>query len=227
MLGEQLLPVLQTGAEYLSTFLTWVDKNKETIKQWLPWLGLAAAAVWVLNFAMAANPFVLAALALAALIAVCIIFEDEISEVVGKVDEFISAFEDIIPGLGPVRGFMRLMKGDVESITGALNIAVGAVDSLISAWKRLTTTTVAGIPSMPSAPSTRGVGVLVPMSTAPAVAGRGLTSASDVPAFASAVAFGAGVTIINVTGAIDPDSTARQIDRLLRSRERRVGSVSV
>lgn len=36
---------------------------------------------------------------------------------------------------------------------------------------------------------------------------------------------GAGGITINVTGALDPDAVARQIDRILRSRSRRVGGV--
>jgi hypothetical protein len=53
-------------------------------------------------------------------------------------------------------------------------------------------------------------------STAPAVATRGRTTRS---------AGAAGGIVINVNGALDPDAVARQIERILTGRSRRVGGV--
>lgn len=228
MLGEQLLPVFDTAATKLSEFVTWIGENKDAIIKWLPWIAGAAAAIWILNFAMAANPVVLLALAIIALIAVFIIFKDEIGKAAGAIDAFLDVVDNVVPGLAPAREIVKFMSGDFSTLVTWAQRAAGAIQSVIDMWDRLTTTTVPGIPlpAVPQGRSSGGGGTFAALSLAPDVGLRaaGVEAAGTVPAFASA-AFGGGVTIINVTGALDPDAVARQIDGIMRGRDRRAGAV--
>lgn len=226
-LGEQLLPMFDTAMTKLSEFIGWIGQNKEAIYKWLPVIGAAAGAIWLLNFALAANPVVLLALAILALIAVLYIFREDIGKTAGAIDDFMSVVDNIVPGFAAAREIIKFMSGDFSTLVTWAGRAASAIQSVIDAWEWLTTTTVPGIP-LPAVPQSagRGGGTFAALSVAPDVGLRaaGVEASGAVPAYAAA-AFGGGVTIINVTGALDPDAVARQIDGLLRGRSRRAGAV--
>lgn len=221
-LGEALLPVLGWVSDALSDGADWIVANKDAIVQWVPYLVAGAAAVWILNWAMAANPVVLLTLAIIALVAVLYYFREEIGKVAGAVDSFMDAVDNVVPGLAPVRQVIKFFQSDVTTLYNALIDAAGAIQSLIDLWDKLTTTTVAGIPSIPSAPRSSVPGGGGSFAAPMAMAGRSLSAAAMST---GPVSIPTGPTII-VQGAVDPDATARQIENLLRRRGRRIGGAS-
>ena len=228
-LGQVLLPAVGWVADRLIELSDWITDNQDTITQWLPWLGAAAGAVWILNFALAANPVVLVTLAFLALLAVIYIFQDEIYEAGVYVDSFMSIMSNIFPGLGPAIYAFDLLTGQVQTLWDTMSNLIGVVTTLLDLLDRFASTNLT-LPSVPVGPGGNSAGLFVEdaglfaatAAAAPAIAGRaGLSSSPVIPAGA----FAGGVTVINVTGALDPDAVARQIESLLRRRGRRTGPV--
>lgn len=73
-LGEGLLPILTKGAQVLGSFANFVQQNTSWLGPLAAGLGIAAAAVWLLNIAMNANPIMLLVTAIAAVIAALVVF---------------------------------------------------------------------------------------------------------------------------------------------------------
>jgi len=131
-----------------------------------------------------------------------------------------------VQDLGSWLGRLRV-PGAVSSV---LNAVKNAADAAIDVVKRL-----AGylsglhVPklSFPKPPAWMHLSAPVPSaSSLPMVAGAGGAGAPAVPmgrAGGGGVGYGAGLTIV-IQGAVDPESTARQVKRLLGAHERRVGS---
>ena len=112
----------------------------------------------------------------------------------------------------------RIVSGAFNGLLGIINGITGAVNSLISALGRI------HVPKI-SLPHIPGLSAAAP--TAAGVGGGGFRAASlrATPAARSTATTGA--VVINVTGAIDPESTARQIRRILDSHDRRMGLTGV
>lgn len=72
-IGGALLPVLTAVAPVLQTVAAFLQRNADVVGPLVIVLGILAAVVWAVNAAMAANPFVLVAIAIAALVAGVII----------------------------------------------------------------------------------------------------------------------------------------------------------
>jgi hypothetical protein len=120
---------------------------------------------------------------------------------------------------------LRDKLGDLH-VPGAVMTAINAVkDAASSAWNMVGK--LAGalsrlrVPhlSFPKPPAWMHLSSAA--AGAPSVAGMGRAAAPTAGGHYSAA--GAGVTI-NITGAVDPESTARQINRLLGAHERRIGT---
>lgn len=114
------------------------------------------------------------------------------------------------------------IKAIIDSIRSAIDRVIGAVESLISALGRIKVPKInlpGPLGSLLSAP--------VPMVASPAAMALGATSTPSVAARSRRVgaSAGGGSVVINVTGAIDPDATARQIVTLLQNHDRRVSRV--
>jgi hypothetical protein len=109
------------------------------------------------------------------------------------------------------------VKTVINGVKSAIDAVIGAVDSLISKLRNIKVPKI-HIPGLPKA--------LQPSSVSPTPAGLlGATPRVARPA-ARASSSGGGSVIINVTGAIDPEATARQIRRVLDGHSRRVGLAS-
>jgi hypothetical protein len=122
-------------------------------------------------------------------------------------------------------GALNAIKGPVDAVRSVIDRLVSAVQNLISWISRIK------FPSPPSFLSKLGGKIPGnPFAAAAAVPGVAGRTAAYVPAPAvrglgvvpRAAAGGGGITI-NVTGALDPEGTARAIKRVLEGHTRRVG----
>jgi len=135
-----------------------------------------------------------------------------VSDVVGKVRELISAMRGIkVPGA---------VQSALNSIKSAIDTVIGKVQDLIHWLSNIPTPHI----SWPSPPKWLDK-VMPGMAPVPPVPGTAAYAAPAVPgarAGTTTRAAAGGITI-NVTGALDPEATARQIKRILAGHDRRVG----
>ena len=116
------------------------------------------------------------------------------------------------------RSAFNTILGPIRAAESALDALINGVRSLVNWLKNIKAPTI----NWPSVPSwVPGFGMVTPpavagLGAAPTIGTRGLTAASSTG--------GAGV-VINISGALDPDAVARQIERILAGRSRRVGGV--
>lgn len=152
-----------------------------------------------------------------------------IQTVIDKVQAVVDKVEDV---LGPVWSAMETAAtAAFDAITGAIETVIGAIDEMIG-WIQdaidwfgdLLGASTEGTANLDRAgrATVAGAGVrIVSRSAAPAVpAARGTTRAGATSAGS------AGGVVINVTGALDPDAVARQIERILLGRSRRVSGIT-
>ena len=99
----------------------------------------------------------------------------------------------------------NVVKGAIDAVSGAIEAVIRAVERLLGAISRIKIPHI-DLPGPLLAPVPAGAGVGVGARSSGAVATGG-----------------AGGTTINVYGAIDPEGTARAIERVLRSHNRRQG----
>jgi len=172
-----------------------------------------AAAQWLLNAAMSANPIALAIIAVAALTAGIVIayrHSSRFREIVQSA--FATAKQNAVLLLGPIglliRAFQLLyeksgtvraaVKGAMDAITAAIEAVLDAVNRLIGALGRIHVPSI-DLPGPLALPG----------------------GASSGPASRSA---GGGPVInVSISGAIDPESTALAIRRVMERYDRRRG----
>jgi phage-related protein len=112
----------------------------------------------------------------------------------------------------------NVILGPINAVKGAIDAIIGAVNSLIGALSRIK------IPKLPSLSDLNPFSVVPPAPAVGAARGAPMPGARATGgAFSTA---GGAPVVINVTGALDPDAVARQIERILRARSRRVGGVA-
>lgn len=112
--------------------------------------------------------------------------------------------------LAPITGILNGIKGAIDSVIGAVHNLIGALSNI--KVPKINLPNIPGLFSAPPAPVPAAVATspyLAPRVRGGVRAGTGQTASS-------------GITI-NVTGAIDPEATARQIRRILAGHDRRVG----
>jgi len=118
---------------------------------------------------------------------------------------------------GTLSAPFNAMKTAADAVSSAIGAVVSAVQNLIDKianihWPK--------IPKFPHIPGTSSATATRSVSTA------GLYAAPAVRTPVSRAVSSSGGVTINVTGAIDPEATARQIQRILSGHTRRVGLVS-
>lgn len=127
---------------------------------------------------------------------------------------FLGAFSAL---RGAAGGLTGALTAPFYAISGAIQSAIGAVQSLISWLSRIHVPSIS-IPKGAVAKSAAPAGTPALRSTASA----GLVGARTASATTASTT--AGGVVINVTGALDPEGVARQIERILTgARRRRVG----
>ena len=177
------------------------------------------AAQWLLNVALDANPIGLVVVAVVALGAALVIAYRHSSTFRNVVQE---AFQAVIKYgwllLGPIGAYIKAIQLAWEHSATFRNIATGAFDAVYSAISRVIDLigSLAGKLGGLHKPSWLPLSVLPTSYYVPTPAGVGAgTFAAET---------GSGMTVnVTVTGAIDPESTALQIRRILERHDRRRG----
>jgi phage-related protein len=199
---------------------------------------------WPLLLAILTGPFGLAALAIVthrdtiwnAIKAVYNWFRDTWADITGwitgaftaAVDTITGARDDIWDAIKSVYNWFRDSWNKVKdwltkpftdgwnTINGIIDDMLAAVQSVIDLIKKIKLPDLGSLVGkitpwavIPGAPAVAG------LSAAPRVAGRAMSTTSS-----------AGGVTINISGALDPDAVARQIERILTGRARRVGGVN-
>jgi hypothetical protein len=201
-------------------------------------VGLSKALVF-----LATNPIGLAILAIAALIAIGVaIFrnwdaiKEKATEVWGAVkDAFVGAFEGIKNAVRPivntVLGYYNALITGVERAINAIANAINRIPSIsIPDWVPIFGGRKFSIPNIPN----------VSFPKIPMLADGGIVTRQTLAVIGEAgpeaviplnrldeMGGGGDTYIINVTGALDAEGVARQIERILRDSQRRTGGVLV
>ena len=124
----------------------------------------------------------------------------------GFIDKAFTAAQFAV--FNTISGIVSGLAGAFNGVYSAIQSVIGAVQSLISWLSRIKVPSI----HLPSLPFRSAMPSLVP-----SVSGRGRAAR---PGTAAALP---GGTVINVYGAVDPEGTARAIEKLLGAHRRRIG----
>ena len=212
-LGAQLLPALEKLVNMLSEIVAWAEKHPTAFKAIAIALGIVAAVLVVLNIALWATTTGLWAMAAA-------LWANPITWIVAAVIALIAVmvvlykknetFRNVLKGLWEVA------KMTWNGIRDGIKAVWGWIVKLINKIKDI------NWPSPPQWMKDAGswVGGLFGGEGSIAVTGAGALYGGPAPSVRSAN--GSGVTII-IQGAVDPVSTAKQIERILARGSHAVG----
>jgi len=191
-LGEQLLPVFEKVVDILIKFSDWAGKNDKAILIIAAAVGALAMAIIAVNIAMALNPFVLLATAIAVLAAATVIYWPQIKKFFKDVGEELDKL------LGPLDEILGFLSSQGSKAFGTLKGTFRGSQ----------------IPKMADG----GIVKARPGGTL-AIIGEGGRDEAVVPLRNGMPALSGGSpnVIINVSGALDPVAVARQIDQLLKN----------
>ena len=132
------------------------------------------------------------------------------------IDGITSAWDTCISGLkSAVSGLGAILSAPFSAAQSAIQWVIDKVNALISALGRIHVPSI----NLPGPFSLPGAAETTPTPT-------GRVAAPGVPIGRASGGSTSGAVVINVTGAIDPEATARQIRRILAGHDRRVGLVS-
>ena len=128
-----LLKALQPLGESVAQIVGWLKEHQSVAKILIPTLIGLAAAIWLVNTAMAANPFVLGALAVAAFV-VAIVTAYRESETFRKI------LDGVVGGIvtGVTVGFAAIQTA-FQATVGFVRGVMSAVTTEIGKWKLLAT----------------------------------------------------------------------------------------
>ncbi len=213
-LGTALLPIMGQLAGILGTVVDWISQNSELVQTLAVVFGILAGAVLVLNGVMtvmnliaAANPFVLVAIAVAALVAGIIIAYNKIGwfkDAVNTVGQFaVDAFNNISTAIqGVIDWVASLFNG--FSVPGWLKDVMRFMGAGATGFDMAVGYDLSGLPAGMGATGTMPLGGLF------GGAGNSRTEVTNVN--------------VTVNGALDPNAVARQINDLLKRHTKNSGS---
>jgi hypothetical protein len=167
-IGAGLLPVLQKVLPYLQSMADWAQKNPKAFLFIAGTISAIATAILAVNFAMAANPFTLIALGIAALITGLAVaytkfegFRNVVNFVLNSLiagfelfaNSFIGAINLIIDGMNLINPFTDIGKLPTISL-GRIGGGGGGATSGGQAREGGTGSITPSLPTMPSLPPT-------------------------------------------------------------------------
>ena len=165
-IGAGLLPVLQKVLPYLQSMADWAQKNPKAFLFIAGTISAIATAILAVNFAMAANPFTLIAIGIAALITGLAVaytkfegFRNVVNSVINGVvsafeymaNSYIKAINLIIDGMNLINPFSDIGKLPTISL-GRIGGGGGGATSGGQAREGGTGSITPSLPSMPSLP---------------------------------------------------------------------------
>jgi hypothetical protein len=166
-IGAGLLPVLQKVLPYLQSMADWAQKNPQAFLFIAGTISAIATAILAVNFAMAANPFTLIAIGIAALVTGLAVaytkfegFRNVVNFVLNSLiagfelfaNSFIGAINLIIDGMNLINPFTDI--GKLPTISLGRIGGSGAATSGGAAREGGTGSITPSLPSMPSLPPT-------------------------------------------------------------------------
>jgi hypothetical protein len=166
-IGAGLLPVLQKVLPYLQSMADWAQKNPKAFLFIAGTISAIATAILAVNFAMAANPFTLIALGIAALVTGLAVaytkfegFRNVVNSVINGVvsafeymaNSYIKAINLIIDGMNLINPFSDIGKLPTISL-GRIGGGGGGATSGGQAREGGTGSITPSLPTMPSLPS--------------------------------------------------------------------------
>lgn len=230
VLGEQLLPIMAQFATVLAEVAGWVSENTGLVTGIAVVLGtfagaillangaisayrtiaaIATAAQIAWNVAMSANPIGLIILAIAAVIAAIVFLItnwEEVGRIAGEV------WDNIV--------------GAIENAIGWIKDAIGWIGSLFGAAEDTPTPSRGGVAGGMSAASAPALMAMSASSIAPA-SSTASDGAGGWDSWAASSGARAGDNItkndITIQGAIDPDSTVRQLKKMFKDHDKSTG----
>ena len=231
-IGAGLLPVLQKVLPYLQSMADWAQKNPKAFLVVAGTISAIATAILAVNFAMAANPFTLIALGIAALVTGLAVaytkfegFRNGVNFVINGLiagfelmaNSFIGAINLIISGMNLINPFTDI--GKLPTINLGRIGGGGGATSGGAAREGGTGSITPSLPSMPSLPPTLiGGGGGGGSRTGGGGGGGGIGGGGDLVTIQGALttfgnaeriaARGSGDVTINVTGGM---STSAEI----------------
>ena len=231
-IGAGLLPVLQKVLPYLQSMADWAQKNPKAFLVVAGTISAIATAILAVNFAMAANPFTLIALGIAALVTGLAVaytkfegFRNGVNFVINGLiagfelmaNSFIGAINLIISGMNLINPFTDI--GKLPTISLGRIGGGGGATSGGAAREGGTGSITPSLPSMPSLPPTLiGGGGGGGSRTGGGGGGGGIGGGGDLVTIQGALttfgnaeriaARGSGDVTINVTGGM---STSAEI----------------
>jgi hypothetical protein len=223
-LGDVLLPIVAAAAQKLAALAGWLVKNKDVIVPLVAVVGGLAVGIIALNAAMRAysvvQTIVNAVINASPLMRLVLIITGIVGAVIYMYNKF-SWFRDLMQAIG---GFLGSVFDGVISAIGWvvdklswIGDAASWVGDLFSASGTVALTPVAAGSAAGLFGSAGGVaaGYTTPTFGASMTSlGGGGSTAAQGPG---------GNVYITVTGALDPDAVARQIEKILRNRARNTG----
>jgi hypothetical protein len=165
-IGAGLLPVLQKVLPYLQSMADWAQKNPKAFLFIAGTISAIATAILAVNFAMAANPFTLIAIGIAALVTGLAVaytkfegFRNVVNFVINGVvsafeymaNSYVKAINLIIDGMNKINPFKDIGKL-TEINLGRIGGGGGAATSGGAAREGGTGSITPSLPSMPSLP---------------------------------------------------------------------------
>lgn len=138
-----------------------------------------------------------------------------VKSVVGKVADAVkSAWRKVFDALkSAVGGVVDTLRKPFDAVAGAIDTVISAIKRLIDWFGRIKVPKI----SLPKIPGFNSAATVSAPVSQGAARGLGAPLAAGTRASASS-----GVTVV-IQGAVDPESTARQVRRLLASHDRRMG----
>jgi phage-related protein len=183
------------------------------------WNQIKAGAEAALNWIKSNWPLILAVLTGPIGIAVALIVKnwDKIKSAFETVtDKIGSLWDAAISGLkSSVSGLGEILSAPFDAMKSAIGWVIDKVNDLIGALSRI---------HVPKINLPGPLGAAASVAATPGVTAR--AAAPSVPFVSGRASSSGGGITINVTGAIDPEATARQIQRILSGHTRRVGLAS-
>jgi hypothetical protein len=217
-IGLALLPIFEELVPVLERFAAWAEKNPGVILAIAGAIGVLAASIIAVNVALALNPLVLLVAGITALAIASTVFGPQIRNF------FNNLKKDIEEVLGPLTSLLSVFfnLGKVASGDVGKGGGLGGIFSRLFGIGKVVKPGFGLISELIPGLADGGIVKARPGGTL-ALIGEGGQDEAVVPLGRSGSAFPSSGITINVSGALDPVSVARQIRQILDNQQSNFG----